>query len=240
MERLQKLLARAGIASRRAGEQIILSGRVTIDGEVVAQLGVKADPAVQEIAVDGRPLVLPEATHALMLNKPAGVLSTREDDRGRPSVMDFVAEDLRRLVYPVGRLDKDSTGLILLLNDGALAFRLTHPSYHVPKTYCVLASRPLSAAETRLLSAGVELEDGMTAPARVEAEVGHPERLLIVLYEGRKRQIRRMLQAIGVQTILLQRIAMGPLQLGALPRGAVRELAFQELSALRRAVGLPE
>ena len=203
-------------------------------------MGVKADPALQEIAVDGRPLVLPEATHALMLNKPAGVLSTREDDRGRPSVMDFVAEDLRRLVYPVGRLDKDSTGLILLLNDGALAFRLTHPSYRVPKTYCVLASRPLSAEETRLLSAGVELEDGLTAPAQVVAEAGHRERLRIVLYEGRKRQIRRMLQAIGVQTISLERIAMGPLQLGALPKGAVRELAFQELSALRRAVGLPE
>lgn len=212
---------------------------MSIDGQTVTELGVKADPRVHEIAVDGRPLTFPDEIHALMLHKPAGFLSTREDGRHRRTVMDFVPLHLRSLVYPVGRLDYTSTGLLLLTNDGALAFRLTHPSHHVPKTYEVTADRALSETELDALRTGVELEDGLTAPAEVCAHPGHPERLTIVLYEGRKRQIRRMLHALGAQVGSLHRVAMGTLRLGDLPPGSVRPLTPEELAELREAVGLP-
>jgi 23S rRNA pseudouridine2605 synthase len=239
LERLQKLLAHAGVASRRASEQLILAGRVSVDGQTVCELGAKADPATSEIAVDGVPLVFPGRTYAFMLNKPDGVLSTRQDERGRPTVMDFVPEEARDLVYPVGRLDLHSAGLILLLSDGALAFRLTHPSYHVPKRYRVAISAAVSDDDVERLRTGIELEDGLTAPAEVVPDVGDGTRLTLTLYEGRKRQIRLMFRALGLRVLGLQRVGMGPLELGDLPSGTIRPLSGEELATLRQAVGLP-
>ncbi len=217
---------------------MILDGRVTVDGELVTQLGSKADPLTQEIAVDGRCITLPDETHILALHKPAGYLSTREDDRERPTVMQFVAPDLRGLVYPVGRLDLNSTGLLLLTNDGALTYRLTHPSYHVPKTYEVDVERSVTDAEVKSLREGVVTADGLTAPAEVTRDPHNARHLRIVLYEGRKRQIRRMLQALNNGVVRLHRIAFGPLEIGDLGEGEARELSASELSALRNAVGI--
>ena len=202
------------------------------------ELGTKADPASSEIALDGRPLRICETIYLLALNKPSGVLSTREDDRERSTVMSFVPEELRTLVYPVGRLDYNSTGLLLLTNDGPLAFRLTHPSHHVPKTYQVTAERPVGDAEVALLRSGVQIEDGFTAPAEVKVDPRDDRYLTIVLYEGRKRQIRRMLRAVGNEVISLQRVAIGPMKLGNLAEGELRPLTPDEVAALRKAVEL--
>lgn len=188
--------------------------------------------------MDGRPITLPDRLHVLALNKPVGVLSTRTDDRGRRTVMEFVPESLRELLYPIGRLDFNSTGLLLLSNDGPLTFRLTHPSYHVPKTYIVQVERPVTDGELAVLAQGVLLEDGMTAPAEVSRHEGHPTRLRIVLREGRKRQVRRMLGAVGNEVTALRRTGFGPLELGDLPEGTIRELSASEVQALRRAVSL--
>ena len=238
MERLQKLLSRAGVASRRASETLISDGRVSVDGEVVTELGTKADPAHSEIAVDGKPIRMPDGLHVLLLNKPTGVLSTRSDDRGRRTVMSFVPEAIRDLVYPVGRLDFNSTGLLLLTSDGALTFRLTHPSYHIPKTYIVQVNQSSTPEQLAALADGVLLEDGMTAPAQVSLVDGHPRRVKIVLHEGRKRQIRRMVEAVGNDVTALHRVAVGPLELGDLPLGDIRELSAAETGELRKAVSL--
>ena len=200
-------------------------------------MGTKADAATCEIAVDGRPVRICTTHYTFMLNKPPGVLSTREDDRVRPTVMRFVPEQLRTLVSPVGRLDYNSTGLILLMNDGPLAFRLTHPSFHVPKRYAVKTERPLSEAEVAALRAGVELDDGLTAPADVAVDAADGRRLLITLYEGRKRQVRRMVRAVGTEVVALQRQGFGPLELGDLAPGEIRPLTPEETTALRTAVG---
>jgi len=206
----------------------------------VTRLGTKADPAINEIAVDGRPIVVTNVIHAFALSKPAGVVSTRDDDRGRPTVMAFVPAAVRGLVYPVGRLDLKSTGLVLLTNDGALAFRLTHPSYHVPKTYRVRARRPIGRAQAEALAGGVELDDGLTAPAEVTLDADDPSMLTMVLYEGRKRQIRRMLTALGNETTSLRRTAIGPLGVGRLADGETRPVTDAELGQLRKAVGLAQ
>lgn len=211
---------------------------MTVDGQVVDILGTRADAATQEIALDGVPIRMPDRIHLLALNKPAGVLSTRDDDRGRPTVVQYLPEALRSLVYPVGRLDMDSTGLLLLTNDGPLTFRLIHPSFHVPKRYVVRALHPVENAQVQALRNGVQIEDGRTAPADVELCAGDPCRLVIVLYEGRKRQIRRMLRAVGNEVVTLERVAFGPLELGSLAPGALRELTADETRALREAVGL--
>jgi 23S rRNA pseudouridine2605 synthase len=230
--RLAKYLAHGGVASRRAAERLIAEGRVTVAGAVVT------DPArdVGEdsgVAVDGRP-VAPEAREVHLLNKPAGVVSTASDTHGRPTVVDLV-ESLRRL-YPVGRLDTDTMGLILLTNDGELAERLTHPRYGVEKAYRarVLPSA-VSQQALRALREGIELEDGRTAPAG--ARVLGPGLLEIRLREGRNRQVRRMCEAVGHRVVELRRVAFGPLRLGDLPEGAVRRLTAAEVERLRKAAG---
>lgn len=206
---------------------------------VVTELGTRADPTRQEIALDGRPVRMVEQVYALALHKPVGVLSTREDDRGRPTVMDLIPQSLRTIVYPVGRLDYNSSGLLLLTNDGALAYRLTHPSHHVPKRYEVRTRMPVSPEHAQQLSQGVDLDDGRTAPAKVILDRADARHLTITLHEGRKRQIRRMLQALGNEVIHLRRVAIGPLELGDLPPGQWRNLTAPELAALRRAAGMP-
>jgi 23S rRNA pseudouridine2605 synthase len=228
--RLGKYLAHAGIASRRRAEDLVRAGRVSVGGITVR------DPArdVDEhsgVAVDGRPVAGAEPHEIWALNKPAGVVSTAKDTHGRRTVLDLLPRSEHRL-YPVGRLDADTTGLILLTNDGELANRLMHPSFEVPKTYRVKVARPpVREGALHALRKGVELEDGMTAPALVRRL--HPGELDITIHEGRKRQVRRMCEAVGHPVKEIERIAFGPLRLGALPRGQARRLTAAETRRLR-------
>lgn len=232
-ERLQKVLAHAGVASRRRAEEMIVEGRVQVNGEVVRQLGTKVNPRRDVIQVDGRPLGKPERPMYILVYKPRGVLSAARDGRGRTTVVDLVPA--RSRLYPVGRLDLDSEGLMLLTNDGALALRLAHPRYEHEKEYRVLvAGVPDEAALTRLRR-GVGLEGGWTRPAQVHVERSDGNTWLrMVLREGRKRQIRRMLEKVGYEVLRLIRVRMGPLRLGDLPPGGYRPLTREELAAIRR------
>jgi 23S rRNA pseudouridine2605 synthase len=230
--RLAKFLAGAGVASRRASEEIIRDGRVSVDGEVVQDPARDVDER-HTITVDGS-AIGQRATQLLVyaLNKPAGVVSTAKDPQGRPTVVALIGGPVR--LYPVGRLDADSTGLILLTNDGALAHRLTHPKFEVDKTYrAVVRNPPVRGSTLDMLRAGVELEDGRTAPARVVRV--KPDTLEITIHEGRKRQVRRMCEHVGHRVVSLQRVRFGPLQLGDLAVGSYRRLNEREISLLRSA-----
>lgn len=233
-ERLQKVMAHAGVASRRKSEAIIRQGRVRVNGQVVTEMGVKVDPEQDEITVDGKPLSGQERLTYLMLNKPPGVLSTAQDEFGRPTVLDLV--DVPQRVYPVGRLDLDSEGLILLTNDGELTHILTHPSYEHEKEYQVLVRGQPSPDDLRALRQGVELTDGPAAVDKVErgSDDGQATWLRIVIHEGRKRQIRRMCQAIGYPVLRLIRTRIGPLELGDLANGRYRDLTEDEIKQLKR------
>ncbi len=233
--RLQKVLAEAGVASRRAAEGLIREGRVSVNGQVVTELGVKVDPERDEVAVDGRTLRRPTERVYVMLNKPAGVLSTARDPQGRPTVLHLVAGVGARL-FPVGRLDADTEGLLLLTDDGELAHRLLHPRFHVPKTYLAEVRGSLPQAALARLATGVELEDGRTAPAEVRLVRRGAERSVVelTLREGRKRQVKRMLAAVGHPVLTLRRVSFGPLTLGRLPVGSWRRLTRREVEALRR------
>src|SRR3954452_2512206 len=227
--RLAKFLAHAGVASRRSAEEIVRDGRVTVDGETVT------DPARDvgestEVALDGQ-RVEPEPREVHALNKPVGVVSTARDTHGRPTVVELVRS--RRRLYPVGRLDADTTGLILLTNDGELAERLTHPRYGVKKVYRArVQPGRLSPKALDALKTGVELEDGRTAPAHVrQATTGVVE---ITIREGKKRQVRRMLEAVGHRVVELERVAFGPLGLRGLEPGKSRRLTKAEIERLRR------
>jgi 23S rRNA pseudouridine2605 synthase len=229
--RLGKFLATSGVASRRASEEIVRQGRVAVDGQTVTDPArdVAEDAAV---TVDGGPVNVYAERVVHMVNKPAGVLSTARDPQRRPTVVSLVRTDSR--LYPVGRLDADTTGLILLTNDGELAHRLTHPSFEVPKTYrAVVGGGPVRSQALRALREGVRLDDGPTAPAR--ARLIAPDTIEITIQEGRKRQIRRMCDAVGHPVRALERIRFGPLELGRLPRGGHRQLSEREVRALARA-----
>jgi 23S rRNA pseudouridine2605 synthase len=239
--RLSKFLAHAGVCSRRAAETLIAQARVTVRGEIALDPALDVDEH-SEVAVDGRPVEGPEQRVAYVLHKPPGVLSTAHDPYERPTVLSLMRGEPRRL-YPVGRLDADSTGLILLTNDGELAHRLTHPRFQAPKTYRVTVSgAPVGERALRRLRDGVELQDGVTSPARVR-RVRSPspprgeEVLEITIREGRNRQVRRMCEAVGHPVRALQRVAFGPLRLGDLPVGAHRALSAAELLSLRRLSG---
>lgn len=227
--RLAKFLAHGGVASRRRAEEIIGKGVVTVDGEVVT------DPARDvsqgdDVRVNGEPLVA-EGREVWMVNKPAGVVSTAREPGTRPAVVELVETEAR--LYPVGRLDADSTGLLLLTNDGELANHLTHPRYEVPKTYRARLRDPISDPDLERLRGGVELEDGPTGPAQVRRR-GKRE-IEVVLREGRNRQLRRMVEAVGSRVVALQRIHFGPLNLGDLPEGKARRLSEGEIGRLREA-----
>lgn len=211
---------------------------MTIDGQP-ALLGSKADPAIQDVRVDGKPLRLGKRHHYLALHKPAGVISSRRDPQGRPTVMSLIPEHLRRLVYPVGRLDADSEGLLFLFDDGDLANALTHPGFHAPKLYHVLAAGNVGPSALAKLRRGIELEDGTTAPAHVKILERHQDATLleITLREGRKRQIRRMLESVGHPVRRLLRVAIAGVELGDLPSGQWRELTEAEVERLRRGRG---
>jgi 23S rRNA pseudouridine2605 synthase len=228
--RLAKYLAHAGVASRRAAERLIAEGRVTVGGAPVTDPARDVDEQ-SGVAVDGEP-VAPEGRVVYALNKPAGVVSTARDTHGRPTVTGLVPAERR--LYPVGRLDADSTGLILLTNDGALANLLTHPRYEVPKTYVArVEPATVGAPALRRLREGVDLDDGRTAPAGVrQPRAGLLE---ITLREGRKRQVRRMCEAVGHRVVELERVAFGPLRLGDLAAGRHRRLNAAEVERLRAA-----
>ncbi len=230
--RLAKFLATSGVASRRAAEEIIRSGRVTVAGETVTDPARDVD-AGSGVELDGEAIgSQPQELVVFAVNKPAGVVSTASDTHGRRTVVSLV--DTQQRLYPVGRLDADTTGLILLTNDGDLAHRLTHPSFEVDKTYrVVVRDGPVHEATLRALRRGVELDDGMTAPARV-ALVG-PNTLEITIHEGRKRQVKRMCQHVGHRVVELQRVRFGPLRLGDQAAGSYRRLSANEISLLRSA-----
>jgi 23S rRNA pseudouridine2605 synthase len=236
VERLQKVLAAAGVGSRRACEELIAAGRVTVDGRVAA-LGDKVDPTQAEIYVDGERIVTDARLVYLAMNKPRGVVSTMDDERGRAALADYLG-NLPQRVFHVGRLDADSEGLLLLTNDGSLAHRLMHPSYGVAKTYLVEVPGPVRRGLGKQLLAGVELEDG---PARVDAfrvVDSVPGRVLVevVIHEGRKHIVRRLLAECGYPATRLVRTAIGPIRLGDLKAGRTRRLTPAEVAALFKAV----
>ncbi len=246
-ERLNRFLARAGVASRRAADGLIASGSVRVNGERPPASGLLIDPDQDRVTIDGRPVRPPAAQRYLMLNKPLGVITTARDESARTTVIDAVGEEGRsgHRIFPVGRLDADSTGLLILTDDGELAYRLTHARYKVAKGYEVVTAGVPTGKDIEVLRQGVKLDDGVTAPAEVELirattgdrDSGRAE-LRIVIREGRHRQVRRMVQEVGRKVLALRRTSFGPLRLGRLKTGDWRVLSSGEVSALRRAVGL--
>ena len=230
--RLQKYMAECGVASRRRAEEMILEGRVAVNGAVVSQMGVQVEDR-DEVRVDGR-VVRPEAQKRyVMFYKPAGEVTTVSDPEGRAAVLDHFRDYPVRL-YPVGRLDYDSEGLLLLTNDGALTERMLHPSHLVEKTYLARVTGRVSMDSVRQLRAGVLLDDHKTAPAkaRIIKEEAFATVVLVTIHEGRNRQVRRMFEALGHRVLQLRRVKFGPLELGSLPRGQWRELTAEEVRRL--------
>ena len=267
--RLQKFLARAGAASRRGAENLMTAGRVTVNGQVVRELGSKVDPLSDEVAVDGVAVRLSDGAVTLMLHKPAGPLTTMADPFGRPTVAELVPTERYPGLFPIGRLDADTTGLLLFSTDGDLGNRLLHPRHHVLKRYLALVEGAPTASELAALRAGVTLDDGPTQPAQARLLSGEDERAAralleepglpagsaqyrsacrrrarrrhvveLGLREGRKHQVKRMLDAVGHPVVALHRAAFGPLELGALPRGEWRLLSDEEAAVLRAAAGI--
>ncbi|MFO7252677.1 MAG: pseudouridine synthase [Actinomycetes bacterium] len=237
--RLQKVLAQAGVASRRACEQLIGEGRVTVDGQVVRRFGARVDPARQVIHVDGKRIPTNTELKYYAFNKPIGVISTMSDPQGRPTIADYVA-DLPYRLFHVGRLDTETEGLILLTNDGELAHRLTHPRYGVRKKYWAKVPGPVPRKVARRLKEGVELEDGIAKVDDFRVIQVHGDLALveIVLHEGRKHIVRRMMEEVGHRVIDLARIEFGPVKLGRLKPGTIRSLTVTEIGELYAAVGM--
>ena len=235
--RLQKFLARAGVASRRASEKIIEAGRISVNGQVVTELGTKVNPEVDEVCLDGSPVCKAQEAVTLMLNKPAGYLTSMKDPQGRPCVSQLVPLEEFPALYPLGRLDYDTTGLLLFSTDGELGNAVLHPSHHVDKTYRALVKGKPSEASLSRLRRGVKLDDGPTQPASVSlvGSKGKNAYVEITIHEGRKRQVKRMCEAIGHPVLQLHRVSFGPLELGHLPEGKYRMLNAQEVAALERA-----
>lgn len=235
--RLQKFLARAGAASRRGSEDLMTAGRVTVNGVPVTELGSKVDPAVDEVRVDGEVVRLADGPTYLVLNKPVGYVTTMKDPQGRPTVVDLFPPDAPAGLFPVGRLDQDTEGLLLLTTDGELAHVLMHPRHHVAKRYLATVGGVPDESDMRWLREGVRLDDGMSAPAeaRIVKRSGTAAVVELTIREGRKRQVRRMLSAIGHPVNRLERVAFGSIELGDLPRGQVRALTADEVTALKDA-----
>jgi pseudouridine synthase len=235
------------VASRRAADELISSGSVRVNGQRPPATGLVIDPDQDRVTVNGRQVKPPSAHRYLMLNKPLGVITTARDESSRTTVLDVVGEEGRHghRLFPVGRLDADSTGLLLLTDDGEVAYRLTHPRYEVAKEYVVTVAGVPKSGDLNALRQGVKLDDGMTAPAEVEVlrattgdrDSGRAE-VRVVIREGRQRQVRRMVQAVGHKVLGLRRTAFGPLRLGRLKTGGWRVLSSGEIAALRRATGL--
>ena len=239
LERLQKILSTAGVASRRLSEELILQGRVSVNGTAVTELGTKADPAADDIRVDGRRIKPAQRKRYVLLNKPRGYITTRSDPQGRPTVMDLV-QGVKEYVYPVGRLDYDSEGLLLLTNDGDLAARLTHPRHEVEKVYEARVKGVPDDRTLARLARGVPVEGRRTAPARIRASEpfvkGSGEQTIveISIHEGRQRQVRKMFDAVGHPVVRLKRVRIGPIVDADIPVGHWRELTPAEIQKLER------
>jgi 23S rRNA pseudouridine2605 synthase len=233
-ERLQKLLAQAGLASRRHAEEMIKAGRVSVNGQVVSALGAKADPETDTIAVDGKPVTIQATKSYFLLNKPVGYLSTCYDPQGRKTVLELVP--YAPGLHPVGRLDKDTSGLLILTNDGDFTEALTHPRHGIAKTYMAEVKGRPQATAIDTLRKGVKLEGGMTLPAKVEVLDRRKDTtvLLISIREGRNRQVRRMAEAVGHPVVKLERVAIGELDASDVPPGKFRVLSADEVTHLRR------
>ncbi|NLZ16933.1 MAG: rRNA pseudouridine synthase [Desulfobulbaceae bacterium] len=231
-ERLQKILARAGVSSRRAAEQLILTGRVQVDGQIITQLGCKVNASNARILVDGKAIGSEKKIY-LLLNKPAGYITTLSDPQGRKLVTDLV-RDIPERVFPVGRLDLDTEGALILTNDGAFAHSILHPSHEINRTYEALVRGQPSHNVIRRLSSGIELDGALTFPAklRILRQESHRSLVEIIIHEGRKRQVRRMFQAVGHRVLHLRRTAYGNLRLNNLPLGHYRELSQVDIEQI--------
>jgi 23S rRNA pseudouridine2605 synthase len=234
LERLQKILSRAGIASRREAEMIITSGRVAVNGTVITELGSRADACADRITLDGRPLRIEAERVYILLNKPSGYVTTLKDPQGRPVVTDLL-KGVRERVYPVGRLDYNTEGLLLLTNDGELANGLAHPSHEVEKEYMVRVRGSVTPEQLHSLSAGVDLDDGKSAPAQVKlvSESENNSWISVTIHEGRYRQVRRMCEAVGLTVVRLKRTRYGLLETGEMKPAEFRHLSPKEVSGLR-------
>jgi len=235
-ETILKILTAAGIGSRRGVVDIIKAGRVKVNDTVIESFRHPVNPATDWVTVDDKLIALkPENPVYLILNKPKGVISTVSDDRERKSILDIIPARYRRLrLYPAGRLDKESTGLILLTNDGDLTYRLTHPKFRHEKEYLIQVEGTLTPEEIRKLEGGIRLEEGKTSPASVKGTTVQPYNYSITLHEGRKRQVRRMLAALGYTVLELKRVRIGGLEMGELKEGECRELTMKEVRLLTR------
>lgn len=238
-ERLQKFLSRAGIASRRQAEEYITQGLIRVNGQVVIEMGTKIDPEKDVVVYNGKEVFVKQEVLYIMLNKPLNVVTTLKDPQGRKKVTDLL-QGIKTRVYPVGRLDYQTEGLLLLTNDGQLAYRLTHPRYKVKKTYRVKVRGNLSPEGVEMLKNGVTLDDGPAMPAevRVISRGSDCTNLEITIHEGRNRQVRRMCEAVGHLVAALKRISFGPLELKGLKPGEYRFLEEEEIIALKRACRL--
>ncbi len=233
--RIAKFLAEAGVASRRKSEELIIEGAVSVNGKVVEELGMQVDPENDDIRVRRRKIYAPEKKVYIMFNKPVGCVSTCEDDRGRRTVLDYMT-DVKERIYPVGRLDFTTEGMLLLTNDGDLAYRLTHPKHEVNKRYVAIVDSEVTADDVKKLEKGVFIEGGKTAPAKVKLISVSPERteLTIIIHEGRNRQVRRMFEAIDKNVVFLKRISIGNMNLGDLKKGEHRYLTDEEIAYLKQ------
>lgn len=233
--RLQKFLADGGVASRRKSEELITAGRVSVNGKIITQLGTKVSPNTDTITLDNKPININTKLVYVVIHKPEGVITSVSDPHGRPVVMDFV-KDISARLFPVGRLDYDSSGLLLLTNDGKLAQVLTHPRHEIPKTYIAHLKRIPSLEKLQLFKKGIVIEGITTSPAKIKIldKKAQGCTVSITIYEGRNRQIRKMCDAIECPVLQLKRISMGPIKLGSLPRGKYRYLTDSELNELLR------
>ena len=238
-ERLQKILSRAGIASRRAAEQMILDGRVAVDGKIITELGTKFNITINKISVDNKIISYSGEKVYILLNKPQNILSSAKDDRGRTTVVDLIT-DISERIYPVGRLDYDTEGLILLTNDGELMNALLHPKFQINKTYLAKVTGNVTKDKLELLQKGIQLDDGITAPAivRVIGKSNTEAKIEITIHEGRNRQVRRMFAAIGCEVKRLKRIKFANLTIHNLKIGQYRQLTKVELENLYQMAGL--
>jgi 23S rRNA pseudouridine2605 synthase len=239
-QRLQKIIAEMGLASRRKAEEIILEGRVTVNGQV-ATIGMKADTLKDHIKVDGKLLFRPEKKVYFIFNKPRGVVTSMSDPEGRPTVHDFL-RGIKQRVYPVGRLDFDSEGLLLITNDGEFAYAVLHPSKKIPKTYLVKIKGMIEDESIEKLRKGIRLDRTVTAPAKVKRlrKIESNSWLEMVIYEGKKRQIRRMLERVGHSVIRLMRVRINGIEMGPLKPGECRQISSEELRILKKELNIGE
>ncbi|NOY78164.1 MAG: rRNA pseudouridine synthase [Calditrichaeota bacterium] len=235
MIRLNKFIANAGVCSRRKADEWIQQGRVRVNGETVTHLGIQIDPENDRIEIDGNPIVLPQKEIIILFNKPKECLTTVSDPFRRKTVLDYVRVPYR--IYPVGRLDYDTEGVLLLTNSGELAYRLTHPKYEIDKVYLVTLEKPVTSDMLLSLEKGVEIAPGRVVSGRVEKRSSH--RIELTIHQGMKHQVKRMVQAVGNRVVALKRIRLGALHLGSLKPGEWRFLNTEEISQLKKTVRLP-